>query len=274
MIGGGLIGAEVAGMVSDRFDVTFLCGGPRALDGVIPAGADADLTAALGCRLRADTSVLTVEKRPEGGVTVVCADHEKYEADVVVAGIGARPATAGFSELVTTSSGHLAVSATLETSQKGVFAAGDCMAFPSSWLGTEGPLVTPLNNVNHARASARYAVRRMVGRPDMPTDPYDPVPHAYSRIANRHGTYSWERYGVVSDDLVYYRAPSPSGTAPLAAVWSTESPSQVVGVFLSGGTPEQNAEAKALIGESVQVAHHVCTEFGLVQATFANGTLR
>ena len=51
VIGGGLIGTEVAGGLSDGYEVTLLCAESRLLSKVIPAAAAEHATHALGCHV-------------------------------------------------------------------------------------------------------------------------------------------------------------------------------------------------------------------------------
>jgi len=257
VIGGGLIGTEVAGMLSDRCDVTLLCREERLLEQAVPAAVSPLVGAALGCRVVLGASVDRVIEGGDAAYRVVCGDTE-HHADVVVAGVGARPATGPFGDtLHTVGTGHIGVTEALETSQADVFAAGDVMAFPSLHSGREP---RPLENVNNARASARFAVRRMLGIE--PAATYDPVPHAYSRISNSRGSFSWERHGVAEGDPRYFQG---SDAAVLAAVWAdpADGTSRTACVFLTGGTPEQYGELKALVGSDEAATSTKLAQWGL-----------
>ena len=193
-------------------------------------------------------------------------------------GVGARPRTELFGEsggggggsgpgaiaVVGGAPGGVLVDARLRSvSADDVWACGDVAAFPSGCLfggrkgEEEGP--TRQEHVQHARSSAAFVARDIVARSSSsPSSPsYAYLPYYYSRVFD----LGW----------VFYGSSSPGSTesvefgerdAEAAAVRGEKKQTfgsfhlevddekrerRVVGAFLEGGSPEQNAAVKKLV---------------------------
>eukprot|EP00035_Acanthoeca_spectabilis_P004902 m.107949 g.107949 ORF g.107949 m.107949 type:complete len:508 (+) comp12780_c0_seq1:52-1575(+) len=235
IIGGGLLGVELAGALSVRCDdITLLCRGEALLEGVVqvPPGAAEDLNTAAGADLVFNAAIDTVQPN-------LCHDSPRaarryrltgagisVTADLVVAAVGASPASELVaSQLELTPTGRILTDARCRTSDPSVFAAGDVAALPDCDL--------PLVNVTHARNSAEIAVHNMAGM----TSSYEPVLHAYSRISNRNGGYNWMTSGfaVHLENTVQFRCVD-GNNSELLAFWTgtADFPGEIVihGAFI------------------------------------------
>ncbi|MGH3385031.1 MAG: FAD-dependent oxidoreductase [Nocardioidaceae bacterium] len=134
VIGAGYIGIEMAeALVRRRYDVTVVDRGAQPMSTL-----DADLGAlvadameGLGIDVECDTAVESLDLDSAGRVTAVRAGGRSYAADLVVLGIGVRPAAeiAAAAGLPLGDRGGIRVNARMEVAD-GVYAAGDCV---ESW---------------------------------------------------------------------------------------------------------------------------------------------
>lgn len=163
IVGGGFIGLEVAASARARgCKVSVVEGAPRLLGRAVPESVSArvlELHRAHGVDARVGIAPLEIMRRDDGHLVVRLADHSELLADTVIVGIGIEPA----SELART--GGLAVNrgvlvnAELETSEPGVFAAGDVAEFPSRVSGD----AIRQETWHNAETQARTAARNMLG---------------------------------------------------------------------------------------------------------------
>ncbi|WP_043347332.1 NAD(P)/FAD-dependent oxidoreductase [Beutenbergia cavernae] len=131
--GAGWIGAEVATVAAAAgADVTVLEAGRTPLErqlGPAVGGRFARSYAAAGIDLRLETPVASATAR-EAGVRVTAADGTELDADVALAAVGVRPATAWLTGVVPlTPSGYVAAGpdgAVEGLEDRGVWAVGDC----------------------------------------------------------------------------------------------------------------------------------------------------
>lgn len=135
VVGAGLVGSEIAASLRalDR-DVTLLESAPLPLPRLLPPELSrryVDLHAGSGTKLETDVAVTAISERADA-VRVSAADGRHWEADLVVVAIGMEPDLALADDLVT--DGGIVVDWRGETSVRGVFAAGDVAARPSSFL--------------------------------------------------------------------------------------------------------------------------------------------
>jgi monodehydroascorbate reductase (NADH) len=160
-------------------------------------------------------------------VSVCKRDREdaEVEAELVIVGVGARPATGLFKGVVDVSdSGGVVVDGQMQTSVDGVYAVGDIASFP---LKMYGGRMARVEHVGHARSSAAHAVRAVCGAQGAA---YDYLPFFYSRA----GSISWKFFGdnvgecVVLGDLA----------TKLAAFWIRDG--KVVGVFCEKPSDEES----------------------------------
>ena len=180
IIGGGFIGLEVAASAVARgCVVTLIESGPGILRRGVPeplSAVIADRHRAAGVNLRLGCGIQRIGVAGNGRY-VVLADGSRIDADVIVAGIGEVPET----ELAQL--GGLAidngvkVDATLATSDKDVFAAGDCCSFPHGLYGNRRIRLEAWRNaVDQADVAARNMLGGQVAYEAVPwfwSDQYD-----------------------------------------------------------------------------------------------------
>jgi len=183
LVGAGWIGAETATVARQLgCAVTVVEAGPAPLAGALPAELGqlmAGWYAEAGVELRCGVGVAGVEQG-----AVLLADGTRLAADEVVVGIGARPATGwlagGGVEL--DGRGAIVVDGRLRTSLPGVWAAGDCVSYPSARSG--GRL--SVQHWDHALQSGGAAAASMLGSEAA----YDPVPYFWSEQFGRMVQYA------------------------------------------------------------------------------------
>jgi 3-phenylpropionate/trans-cinnamate dioxygenase ferredoxin reductase subunit len=133
VIGGGFIGLELAaGARSCGCDVTVIELAPTLMGRVVPAALAATMAARhdeAGVVLRCGVGIERIEA---GGdhLHVVLTDGETVEGDAVIAGVGAVPNVELAERAGLAIDNGIAVDRYLCTSDRAVFAAGDCCSFP------------------------------------------------------------------------------------------------------------------------------------------------
>ncbi|WP_443741665.1 NAD(P)/FAD-dependent oxidoreductase [Streptomyces fragilis] len=135
VVGAGWIGAEFTTAArAAGCEVTVVEATGRPLSGALPAEIARPMArwyAESGATLLTDARV----ERVEPGA-VLLADGRRLEADAVVVGIGARPATAWLADAVELGpQGEVLADARLRASAPDVYAVGDCASFPSARYG-------------------------------------------------------------------------------------------------------------------------------------------
>eukprot|EP00041_Stephanoeca_diplocostata_P021609 m.505698 g.505698 ORF g.505698 m.505698 type:complete len:476 (-) comp21865_c0_seq6:746-2173(-) len=258
IIGGGFIGTEVAAAVAGfGISATVLCQESSLLQRLVPGPiAQRYQEAFKKNNVQVISNVTTddvtyTETSKNGKYTVhyTCRESEDkagetINADVVVVAVGAVPNSSLFDgKLLLTDSGHVVVDDVLRTSAKDVFAVGDVAAFPSA--NTSG--IQVLDNVTHARESAKFAVRSVLGVDEasgVQPPAYTPTPHFYSRFLN----FSWRQYGS-SEGLCVLFAHSDDDS-PLLGAWWQNNDGVITGTFLESATEEQHEALRACIGKS------------------------
>ncbi len=139
VVGGGFIGLEVAASARTLgCDVTVLEFAPQLMGRAVPAGMAqtvGDRHREAGVDVHCSTEVTCIELARDGSHGVITKDGRRFEADVVVAGVGSVPLTALAETGGLTVDNGIAVDARLRTSADDVFAAGDCCSFPLALYG-------------------------------------------------------------------------------------------------------------------------------------------
>ncbi|MGN6089132.1 MAG: NAD(P)/FAD-dependent oxidoreductase [Actinomycetales bacterium] len=218
VVGAGWIGAEVATVAAARgWDVDVIEAAAAPLHGSLPAEVAA-LTvpwyAAAGVELHLGSLVTEVVAAGEGGQRhlVRLDDGRSLEADVVLEGVGVRPATAwladgGPSVVELDRRGAVLVDEWLRTSAPGVWATGDVAA---RWSPRYGRRLPGGHWEDALRAPATVAGSVLAGGSwaEPPgVEPYDAVPWVWSD----HLGHSLQLFGVTEGRLVLRGDPSATG---------------------------------------------------------------
>ncbi len=207
--GGGWVGAEVAAVARQLGrEVVLVHPGPAPLHRVL--GAE---VAEVYRRLHADHGVTLVggsrvaALRGTGSVEEVVTDGGRVvPADLVVAGVGARPRTELAEAAGLAVDDGVLVDATLRTADPGIFAAGDVARAWHPRLGRS----LRVEHWANARNQGPAAARNMLGA----DEPYDRLPYFYSDQYER----GMEFLGVAAaSDRVVVRGDPEAG--PFVAFW-------------------------------------------------------
>ena len=174
VIGASFIGMEVAASLRERgLDVTVVARQGEPFEKQLGREVGAvfrRLHEAEGVAFRLGRQVKRLTG--EGAVAAVeLADGESLPADLVVAGLGVRPATGFIKDLPMREDGGLTVDAQLRAGD-GLYAAGDVAAFP---LGGDGPTVR-IEHWRLAEQQGRLAARNMMGA----ERPFEAVPYFWT----------------------------------------------------------------------------------------------
>ncbi|MBR8381133.1 NAD(P)/FAD-dependent oxidoreductase [Burkholderia cenocepacia] len=176
LIGGGFIGLEVAASARQRgCRVTVLDAAPRLLGRAVPE-AIATRVHALhdeqGVAIRLNRTPVAIERTTGRALAVVLDDGDTLIADTVVAGIGIEPADELARDAGLAVERGIVVNAQLETSARGIYAAGDVAVFPSALSGQPVRQET----WHGAETQAHVAARNMLGA----GEPYRDTPWFWS----------------------------------------------------------------------------------------------
>lgn len=174
IVGGGYIGLETAAVLRKLgMSVTVLEMAPRVLARVTAPEVSAfyqRVHAQEGVEIR--TGVVVNRFEGEGRVTgVICGDGNRFEADLVVVGVGVVPnfelaAAAGLSV-----DNGIIVDACARTNDPDIVAAGDCTRHPSALYG-----MIRLESVPNATEQAKSAAASLCGK----AKPYEALPWFWS----------------------------------------------------------------------------------------------
>ncbi|WP_394787395.1 NAD(P)/FAD-dependent oxidoreductase [Rhodoferax sp.] len=162
VVGGGFIGLEVAASARKLgCEVTVVEGAPRLMGRAVPEPV-AELALALhrnqGVRVLLGASPERIERTADG-VRMTLSDGSFIDADTVLTGIGIAPDLALAQSAGLAVARGVLVNAQLQTSQPGIFAAGDLVEFPSVLSGQ------PLRQEtwHNAETQAAVAAQNMLG---------------------------------------------------------------------------------------------------------------
>ncbi|WP_344072118.1 NAD(P)/FAD-dependent oxidoreductase, partial [Prauserella alba] len=216
LIGASWIGAEVAtAALAAGCRVTCLEAGPAPLSAALGAEVGALFTPWWSdVDLRLDTMVASVDP---GGVRL--ADGSVVAADVVVTGVGVRPATGWLAGSGLEVGNGVHVDEYLRTSAPGVCAVGDLAA---RWSPRAGARLR-VEHWDEAGAAASVAARVLVGwsagSPDADLPVHDPVPYFWSdqfgrkvQYVGHHGPADRAEVVPSDDDKPVVRWHTPDGT--------------------------------------------------------------
>lgn len=237
VIGGGYIGLEVgAAMRINKFDVTMVypeewCM-PRLFTREIASFYEG-YYANKGIKIIKGTVAVAFDCDAYGEVKAVkLKDGTVLEADIVVVGVGAKPLIELFKGQVDEAKGGIKTDGFFATDDPDVYAVGDVATFPVKLYSD----MRRIEHVYHARKSAEQAVKAIKASEEERSIPeYDYLPYVYSRAFN----LSWTFYGDNVGDPVLFGDNNPASAKPkFGTVWIKNG--KIVGVFLEGGTAEEN----------------------------------
>lgn len=174
IVGGGYVGLEAAAVAAARgMAVTLVEQAPRILARVAGAETAASLRAlhrGHGVALREGTGLARLIGAGGRVTGAELSDGTTLPVDLVITGIGVRPATALAAAAGLACENGIRVDAMGETSAPGIFAAGDCASFP------HGAGRMRLESVPHAIEHAEAVAANMLGA----AAPYSPRPWFWS----------------------------------------------------------------------------------------------
>jgi 3-phenylpropionate/trans-cinnamate dioxygenase ferredoxin reductase subunit len=241
VIGGGWIGAEVAASIRQLgLPVAMVADGSVPLERVLGAEVGSvyrDLHAEHGVELvmnqravafRGQTAIEAVET----------ADGTRIEGDLVVVGIGARPRTELADRAGLDVGDGILVDELLQTSEPGIFAAGDVAAAWHPLLGAR----LRVEHWDNARRQGRAAARNMLGL----AEPYVRIPYFYSDQYDVGMEYAG--YAPIWDQVVFRGEPA---SRSFVAFWLTDG--RVV-AGMNANVWKVNDAIAALVGSRQRVA--------------------
>lgn len=264
VIGAGFIGMEVsAALVSRGLDVSLVFPEDQLMPKLFTKEVSSFYETAF-----ADSGVTLVKNAalpittPDDGGVIIGGD-KKIEADIVVAGTGAKPATSFLSgtKLLDPKTNAVLTDGNLETSVPGIFAIGDLCAFPLSISQAdeerrarngEGPPTSGggyaltsgehrFEHVIHARASAAHAVEAILAKEAGAKIPrYYYLPSFYSRFLS----YSWTFCGTSEGDT-YQFGDIKKGSETFGYIYA--SGGNVVGAFQEALDSDQATRVRSLV---------------------------
>ena len=168
VVGGGFIGLEVAASARKLgCQVDVIEGAPRLMGRAVPepvAERALALHRAKGVRILLGVNPLSIATNSTG-LLVSLSDGSSIEVDTVVAGIGIEPATELAKSAGLRVERGIVVDVMLQTSQSGIYAAGDVAEFPS---GLSGQLLRQ-ETWQNAESQAFAVARNMLGQQEIYT---------------------------------------------------------------------------------------------------------
>jgi len=131
IVGGGYIGIEMAEALLDQnLEVTLIDMAPQVMNTMDPDMADgiAQTMREAGVEIFLGEALKTIETGPDGRVRQVTTDQRRLDADLVILGLGIRPASelAKAAGIELGAAGAIRVDKHMRTSVPHVWAAGDC----------------------------------------------------------------------------------------------------------------------------------------------------
>jgi 3-phenylpropionate/trans-cinnamate dioxygenase ferredoxin reductase subunit len=209
VIGMGFIGTEVtATLVGLGLDVVAVDALPGPLWG--PLGPELSGVArrwheARGARILGGQSVTALHAGPDGRIaSVELATGERLPADLVVVGVGVRPATGWLADApLHLNAGAVGVDADGWTGVAGVYAAGDVTATWDSIAGVH----RRHEHWSSAIDQGRRAARRIVGLPAEPPKPPYFWSEQYDKTVQYAGNHDGGSDVVISGDLTAADSP-------------------------------------------------------------------
>jgi rubredoxin-NAD+ reductase len=177
VLGAGLVGCEFANdLARGGYHVTVVDLAPLPLSRLLPPLNGAFLRQGLeriGVEWWLGAGITAIE-RDGGGLSVHVVGGDVIRTDVVLSAIGLRPRTSLLRDTRIHTGHGIKVDTHLRTSDRDVFALGDCAEVQGIWLPYIGPIAPAArviaSNLNGGSATVRYpAMPVIVKTPDCPT---------------------------------------------------------------------------------------------------------
>lgn len=168
IVGGGFIGLEVAAQATTiGADVTLLPGKRKLMSrSISPAMSEwfENLHNDMGTKIRCGETAAAFHEAAPGKVAVESDTGEKYNADIIVVGIGSVPNDELARETGLATNDGIAVNSCLQTSHDNIWAIGDCACFPLAAGQEPVRLESVQNATDQGRLLARNILKRMSGQ--------------------------------------------------------------------------------------------------------------
>lgn len=235
IVGGGYIGMEVAAAaVGWKIDTTILFPENHLLPRLFTSSLAQryeDLYQENGVKFMKGVTIKNLEAGPDGRVAAVELENgSTIKADMIIVGIGAKPAIGPFDKLdLNTTVGGIQVDGLFRTSVPGIFAVGDVAAFPLKMYNR----IARVEHVDHARRSAQHCVTALL---TAQTHTYDYLPYFYSRVFEYEGSPRkvwWQFFGDNVGETVEIGKFDPK----IATFWIDSG--KLKGVLVESGNPEE-----------------------------------
>lgn len=168
IIGAGLIGCEFANDLSHvNAEISIVDLAPQALGLLVPEQAAEklkDKLSELGTKWFFENSVTHVDKNQDGSLSVTLKDGTKINTDIVLSAIGLRPSLELAEAAGLETERGIKVDRHMKTSDKNIYALGDCAQIEDLTL----PFVMPLMTSARAIAATLTGEKTAVRYPAMP----------------------------------------------------------------------------------------------------------
>lgn len=233
-VGAGWIGAEVATAArAAGCEVTVVEAADHPLPSALPAEVATPMRqwyAEAGAELRTGQPVTAAR---EGEVEL--ADGTVLPADVVLVGVGTRPATGWLdgSGIALAADGSVRADHHLRASVPGVHAVGDCASFPSARYGAR----LLVHHWDNALTGPRTVAADILGRDAV----HDPVPYFWSQQFGRHIQYAGHH---AAGDRLQWRGDPAAGDTTWTVCWLRDG---LLTAVLAVDRPRDLAQGRRLI---------------------------
>jgi NADPH-dependent 2,4-dienoyl-CoA reductase/sulfur reductase-like enzyme len=209
IIGGGFIGSEMAAALCiNKLKVTMIYPSTHLCDRVFPE----DLGAAMeqvfrdrGVRILKGRKPVSFGRKGSRFI-VTLSDGEKIESDLVIAGIGIKPAVGPAEQALLTTGDGIIVNEYLQTSHPDVFAAGDNVRLSNPSTGQQAHM----EHWDNARSQGRHAGRNMACAVAGRLEPFTYLPYFFSDLFE----FGYEAVGEVDsrmDTITDWKKPFNTG---------------------------------------------------------------
>ena len=192
VIGGGFIGSEIAAALNiNKLQVTMIYPGSYLVERVFPeylGRALQELCRVRGIVIEAGDTPSRFERK-KGKFVTHTRKGRRVESDILIAGVGIRPAVRLAEGAGLALEDGIAVNALLQSSDPGVYAAGDNASFPYQALGRR----MRIEHWDNALSQGKHAGRNMTGL----HEPFTYMPYFFSDLFE----FGYEAVGDVKSEL-------------------------------------------------------------------------